>query len=130
MPSLPLSSASCSALYYVKVMKKVLDKGVEYIQTEHERLGRILSTFPNSGWIYMYMYTCILQWWGRLVHCPLSNKKHPPHFYACTLHVCTCLCVINQGKACYFVTTRWTSILCWWQGLRASTVWCVFYLEP
>ena len=32
-----------SAMYYVKVMKKVLDKGVEYIQTEHERLGRILS---------------------------------------------------------------------------------------
>lgn len=35
-----------SALYYVKVMKKAIDKGIEYIKTEHERLGRILSMFP------------------------------------------------------------------------------------
>ena len=33
----------CSAQYYVKVMKKVQEKGDEYIQTEQERLTRILS---------------------------------------------------------------------------------------
>ena len=32
-----------SAIYYVKVMKKVLDKGAEYIKTEYDRLGRILG---------------------------------------------------------------------------------------
>ena len=37
------SISPLSALYYVKVMKKVLEKGVEYVKTEHERLGRILS---------------------------------------------------------------------------------------
>lgn len=50
-PSLSLSLFS--ALYYVKVMKKVLDKGVEYIQTEHERLGRILSQ------LQLAIHTCI-----------------------------------------------------------------------
>lgn len=32
-----------NASYYVKVMKKVMDKGIEYIQTEYERLERILG---------------------------------------------------------------------------------------
>ena len=33
----------CSAGYYVKVMKKIQDKGDEYIKNENERLGRILG---------------------------------------------------------------------------------------
>lgn len=32
-----------TAGYYVKVMKKVMEKGVDYIKNESERLGRILS---------------------------------------------------------------------------------------
>ena len=32
-----------SAGYYVKVMKKIQDKGDEYIKNEDERLGRILG---------------------------------------------------------------------------------------
>lgn len=32
-----------SAEYYVKVMRKIQDKGDEYVTTEHERLGRILD---------------------------------------------------------------------------------------
>ena len=39
-------------MYYVKVMKKVLERGVEYIQTEHERLGRILSELSVDTTIY------------------------------------------------------------------------------
>ena len=31
------------ASYYVKVMKKVVDKGNDFIKTEIERLGRMLS---------------------------------------------------------------------------------------
>ena len=27
-------------------MKKVMDKGIEYVQTEYERLERILGMFP------------------------------------------------------------------------------------
>ena len=42
---------SFSAQYYVKVMKKVQDKGDEFIQTEQERLGRILSKWST-------MYYC------------------------------------------------------------------------
>lgn len=34
---------SSTAGYYVKVMKKVLEKGAEYIKNESERLGRILN---------------------------------------------------------------------------------------
>jgi len=34
----------CSfATYYVKVMKKVVDKGNDFVKTEIERLGRMLS---------------------------------------------------------------------------------------
>ena len=29
-----------SASFYVKVMKKILDKGSEYVKKEYERLGR------------------------------------------------------------------------------------------
>ena len=32
-----------SAGYYVKVMKKIQDKGEDYVKNEHERLGRILG---------------------------------------------------------------------------------------
>ena len=42
-PFLPLSRA----IYYVKVMKKVLDKGAEYVQTEYDRLGRILGELTS-----------------------------------------------------------------------------------
>lgn len=38
-----LSVCLSSAGYYVKVMKKVLEKGSEYVKNESERLGRILS---------------------------------------------------------------------------------------
>jgi protein disulfide-isomerase A6 len=31
------------AMYYVKVMKKVLEKGADYVKTEYDRLGRILG---------------------------------------------------------------------------------------
>jgi hypothetical protein len=45
--SLSLSlSLSSTASYYVKVMKKVMEKGAEYIKNESERLGRILSELP------------------------------------------------------------------------------------
>lgn len=37
------------ASFYVKVMKKVLDKGNEYIQKEYERLGRILGMSDGCG---------------------------------------------------------------------------------
>ena len=37
------SIPSHSAEYYVKVMKKIQDRGDEYIQNEHDRLGRLLS---------------------------------------------------------------------------------------
>ena len=30
-------------MYYVKVMKKVLEKGADYVKTEYDRLGRILG---------------------------------------------------------------------------------------
>ena len=33
----------CSAGYYVKVMKKIQDKGDGYVKNENERLGRILG---------------------------------------------------------------------------------------
>ena len=33
----------CSAGYYVKVMKKIQDKGDEYVKNENDRLGRILG---------------------------------------------------------------------------------------
>ena len=39
-------------MYYVKVMKKVLERGVEYIQTEHERLGRILSELSVDTYVH------------------------------------------------------------------------------
>ena len=32
-----------SAEYYVKVMKKIQEKGEEFVQTEDDRLGRMLS---------------------------------------------------------------------------------------
>ena len=32
-----------SAEYYVKVMKKVQEKGGEFVKSEKERIGRILS---------------------------------------------------------------------------------------
>ena len=38
-PSFP----SHSAEYYVKVMKKIQDRGNEYVQNEQDRLGRLLS---------------------------------------------------------------------------------------
>lgn len=38
----------CSAGYYVKVMKKIQDKGDEYIKNENERLGRILGKSCTS----------------------------------------------------------------------------------
>ena len=41
-----------SAGYYVKVMKKVQDKGDEYIKNEHERLGRILSELVIVKYTY------------------------------------------------------------------------------
>lgn len=34
---------SLSAEYYVKVMNKVKEKGDEYIQSESDRLGRMMS---------------------------------------------------------------------------------------
>jgi hypothetical protein len=39
---------TCSAGYYVKVMKKIQDKGDEYIKNENERLGRILGKSCTS----------------------------------------------------------------------------------
>ena len=53
-----MSVFSClipSAGYYVKVMKKVQDKGDEYIKNEQERLGRILGELV----IVKYMYKLI-----------------------------------------------------------------------
>ena len=38
-----LFASHCSAEYYVKVMRKIQDKGEEYVTNEHERLGRILG---------------------------------------------------------------------------------------
>ena len=47
----------CSAGYYVKVMKKIQDKGDEYVKNENERLGRILGEsmkhkITSVFWVY------------------------------------------------------------------------------
>ena len=46
--SLSLSLSLSTAGYYIKVMKKVMEKGVEYIKNESERLGRILSELKQT----------------------------------------------------------------------------------
>lgn len=48
----------CSAQLYVKVMKKIQDKGEEYVLSEHERLGRILSEW-NVLTVVNIMFTHI-----------------------------------------------------------------------
>ena len=44
----PFSLFVFSADYYVKVMKKIQDKGDEYIKNENERLGRILGEYTHA----------------------------------------------------------------------------------
>ncbi len=43
-----------SAGYYIKVMKKVQEKGDEYITTESQRLERMMSEYNHVLWMFVY----------------------------------------------------------------------------
>lgn len=61
----PHTPAHSSAQYYVKVMQKVQDKGDEYIQTEQERLGRILSEMGYCMCVHgQYQLTTVFKFVG------------------------------------------------------------------
>ena len=40
--------AFSSAAMYVKIMKKIVEKGTDYVKTETERLGRMLSKLTHT----------------------------------------------------------------------------------
>jgi hypothetical protein len=48
----------CSAGYYVKVMKKIQDKGDEYIKNENDRLGLILGKSCTSTLLCFENFRC------------------------------------------------------------------------